>query len=69
MAKNCQVKSSIPSWAAGLQLEGDYFYGVVEDLESVLDRHHIGSVTTFGVRKSRKNNAGVDKENSLVTKV
>lgn len=63
------MEKDIPSWASGLQLKGNYFQGVIEDLESVLDRHRIATVTTYGVRKSRKNFTGADKENMPTDKV
>ena len=44
------------NWATdyNLQANGQYHEGFVDDLESLLDHHKVGTVTTYGTRKSRK---------------
>lgn len=58
---------SKPEWAGDLELSvcGDYYQGFVDDYTSVLSQHCIATVSTYGVRKSRKNVGHVmeDKEN------
>ena len=50
-------------WAAGysLQLCGQYFQGFVDDYEVVLSHHKIETVTSYGIRKSRRD---ASKENA-----
>ena len=53
-------------WTSGLVPRGDYYVGVVEDCEAVLDKHRIETVTTgYGIRKSRKIECSGSKENAL----
>lgn len=44
-----------PSWAYGLDARGLYYEGVVDDANTLLDKHKISTVTTYGIRRSRKN--------------
>ena len=46
-----------PTWASDHSLEvcGQYYQGFVDDYKSVLSQHCMATVTTYGVRKSRKN--------------
>ena len=46
----------IPEWAAGYSLQpcGQYFQGFVDDYEVVLSCHKIETVTSYGIRKSRR---------------
>ena len=48
--------SSVPKWADdyNLQRRGCYYEGFVDDYDLVLSQHCMESVTTYGVRKSRK---------------
>ena len=58
--------SSVPKWASdyNLQLCGCYYEGFVDNYDLVLSQHCMESVTTYGVRKSRKKAASTeDKEN------
>ena len=43
------------SWTSGLDLQEEYYQGIVEDFEGVLDKFHVATVSTYGTRKSRKN--------------
>ena len=54
-----------PEWAEEYKLEacGQYYQGFVDDSETVLTKHCMATVTTYGVRKSRKNHA-VSEKNS-----
>ena len=52
--------ASTPEWASKHNLEicGQYYQGFVDDLEavlSVLSQHHMCTVITYGVRRSRSN--------------
>ena len=64
-----------PSWETGLDAKGLYYEGIVDDATALLDKHKINTVTTYGIRRSRKNhqlphstsdtfNEAVNKENS-----
>ena len=46
-----------PSWAVGLDARGLYYEGLVDNANSLLDRHKICTVTSYGTiyRRSRKN--------------
>ena len=44
-----------PSWAVGLDVRGLYYEGIVDDANTLLDQHKISTVTTCGIRRSRKN--------------
>ena len=41
-------------WSSGLELKEDKYEGVIEDVEEVLDKFRVATVTTYGTRKSRK---------------
>lgn len=43
-----------PQWAEGLQQVGMYYEGYVDDLDSILDKHKIATLTTYGTRSSHK---------------
>ena len=43
------------SWTSGLDLQEEYYQGIVEDFEGVLDKFRVATVSTYGTRKSRKN--------------
>ena len=44
-----------PSWAVGLDARGLYYEGLVDNANSLLDRHKICTVTSYDTRRSRKN--------------
>ena len=44
-----------PSWAVGLDVRGLYYEGIVDDANTLLEKHKISTVTTYGIRRSRKN--------------
>ena len=57
-----------------------YYEGLVEDLDTVLEKHRIAAVTTYGTRRSKKSAAseksngesaptGEDEENVSLNKV
>lgn len=50
-----------PEWAAKYNLElcGHYYQGFVDDYEAALSLHKMETVTSYGVRKSRKNHSKV----------
>ena len=56
-----------PKWASDLDLSvcGQFYQGFVDDYTLVLAQHCMVTVSTYGVRKSRKNAVQVmeDKEN------
>ena len=55
-----------PKWASELEVCGQYYHGFVNDYKSVLSQHCMATVTTYGVRKSRKSvcvKANPEKEN------
>ena len=61
-----------PSWTAGLRPCGVYYEGFVTDLEGVLQKHRVDTVSTFSIRKSRQTVAGkqhakieLDNENQV----
>ena len=45
-----------PQWVIDYTLEasGLYYEGFVDDFESVLSKHRMSTMTTYGTRKSRK---------------
>lgn len=45
-----------PQWVIDYNLEasGLYYEGFVDDFESVLSKHRMSTMTTYGTRKSRK---------------
>ena len=57
--------AGVPKWASDYSLEvrGCYYEGFVDDYDLVLSQHSMESVTTYGVRKSRRNVSVEDKEN------
>lgn len=46
-----------PPWALGLHRCGVYYEGVVDDLEKTLEIHRKVTVTTYGIRTSRRLNS------------
>ena len=48
---------SVPKWAKDFNLEvhGCYYEGFVDDYDLLISQHCMESVTTYGVRKSRRN--------------
>ena len=58
-----------PEWASGLELSicGKFYQGFIYDYTSMLAKHCMATVSTVGVRKSRKNVQ--DKENETADKV
>ena len=56
-------------WASGLELSicGKFYQGFVDDYTSMLAQHCMATVSTYGVRKFRKNVQ--DKENETSDKV
>ena len=48
--------AGVPKWASDYSLEvrGCYYEGFVDDYDLVLSQHSMESVTTYGVRKSRR---------------
>ena len=65
MSRSTTISSGVPKWASNYCLEprGCYYEGFVDDYDLVLSQHCMESVTTFGVRKSRRNVSSDDKEN------
>ena len=62
-------RNSRPEWASDLELSvcGHFYQGFVDDYSSVLDKHCMATVSTYGVRKSRKNATPMeDKESEQV---
>ena len=61
--------TGVPKWARDYSLEvrGCYYEGFVDNYDLVLSQHCMESVTTYGIRKSRRNVLGnvsvEDKEN------
>ena len=57
--------AGMPKWASDYSLEvrGCYCEGFVDDYDLVLSQHCMESVTTYGVRKSKRNVSVEDKEN------
>ena len=53
-----------PSWVGGLSRVGEYYEGFVKNVDDLLAKHSTETVTTYGIRRSRKigNTAG-NKEN------
>ena len=43
-----------PSWTDGLQQCGQYYEGIVGNAAAVLELHKQDTVTTFGIRRSKK---------------
>lgn len=56
-------------WATGLELNGVYYEGLVEDLEGVLDKFRVATVTTYGTRRQKSATSHPDKENKPVYEV
>ena len=61
-----------PPWTAGLRPCGIYYEGFVTDLEGVLQKHRVDTMSTFSIRKSRQTVAGkqqpkieLDSENQV----
>ena len=66
------IQPHILPWTAGLRPCGVYYEGFVIDLEGVLQKHHVDTVSTFSIRKSRQTVAGkqhakieLDNENQV----
>lgn len=57
-----------PPWARGLKKYGNYYEGIVEDAELVLEAHKQHTVTTFGIRRTERPRSApaVGKENIIV---
>ena len=43
-----------PAWTRGLKKYGNYYEGIVESAELVLEMHKQDTVTTFGIRRTEK---------------
>ena len=43
-----------PSWMEGLSRVEEYYEGFVKNVDDVLVKHSTETVTTYGVRRSRK---------------
>ena len=43
-----------PSWTASLRPCGIYYEGFVTDLEGVLQKHRVDTMSTFSIRKSHQ---------------
>ena len=43
-----------PSWIDGLNRVGEYYEGFVKDIYDLLAKHSAETVTTYGMRHSRK---------------
>ena len=65
-------ETGVPKWAKDFNLEvhGCYYEGFVDDYDLLISQHCMESVTTYGVRKSRRsvfgnhpNGSVEDKEN------
>ena len=59
-------RHSIMDWSKGLQSNGTYYEGWVDNLDELLSSHAKATVTCYGTRRSSKssgNTASVDKEN------
>jgi hypothetical protein len=72
MATELELEQELkPEWARANDLElsvcGKFYQGYVDNYTSVLAQHCVATVSTFGVRKSRKNVQ--DKENEASDKV
>ena len=54
-----------PAWTRGLKKYGNYYEGIVERAELVLEMHKQDTVTTFGIRRTEKPRSApaVGKEN------
>ena len=54
-----------PPWARGLKKYGNYYEGIVERAELVLEMHKQETVTTFGIRRTERPRSApaVGKEN------
>ena len=54
-------------WSTGLQSNGTYYEGWVDNLDEVLSSHAKATVTCYGTRRSSKSRFGntspIDKEN------
>ena len=55
-------------WTKGLQLNGTYYEGWVEDIDDRLSSHAKATVTCYGTRRSKKTSSNTaltasDKEN------
>ena len=47
------VSESVPEWATELHKNGNYYEGIVADLEETLLCHKQATITTYGTRRSR----------------
>ena len=63
-------ETGVPKWTSdySLEVDGCYYEGFVDDYDLVISQHCMESVTTYRVRKSRRNVSGTnvsveDKEN------
>ena len=54
-----------PVWTRGLKKYGNYYEGIVERAELVLEMHKQDTITTFGIRRTEKprSASAVGKEN------
>jgi hypothetical protein len=48
------------SWNKNLKQAGQYLTGYVDDLQTVLELHKIDTVSTFGMRTSRKSSIAIN---------
>lgn len=51
------------SWIEGLTRVGVYYEGFVKNIDDVLAKHSTETVTTYGIRRSRKIGTTSNKEN------
>ena len=52
------------SWVGGLSRVGEYYEGFVKNVDDLLAKHSTETVTTYGIRRSRKiGNTASNKEN------
>ena len=51
------------SWREGLSKVGEYYEGFVKNVDDVLVKHSTETVTTYGIRRSRKIGTTSGKEN------
>ena len=54
-----------PAWTRGLKKYGNYYEGIVERADLVLEMHKQDTVTTFGIRRTEKPRSApaIGKEN------
>ena len=48
------TSSATPNWTTSLDARGLYYEGLVEDIDTLLEKHKLGTVTTYGTRRSRR---------------